>query len=116
MSKAGMIPKLNKQSVSQLRIFTPALRTQRTMLEIETRITAEQNTLLGLQNEIGDLQRELWNNPRSTAKVADRLQKLSVRLAAGLKEHAAAGLDQWFESLPFPLASILRAWQATPSR
>jgi hypothetical protein len=23
-------------------------------------------------------------------------------------------LDQWFETLPFPLASILRAWQATP--
>ena len=26
------------------------------------------------------------------------------------------GLDQWFETLPFPLASILRAWQATPSQ
>jgi hypothetical protein len=25
-------------------------------------------------------------------------------------------LDQWFETLPFPLASILRAWQATPSQ
>jgi hypothetical protein len=24
-------------------------------------------------------------------------------------------LDQWFETIPFPLASILRAWQATPS-
>jgi predicted transport protein len=25
-------------------------------------------------------------------------------------------VEQWFETLPFPLASILRAWQATPSQ
>jgi hypothetical protein len=31
-------------------------------------------------------------------------------------ERPVLGLEQWFETLPFPLASILRAWQATPSQ
>jgi hypothetical protein len=31
-------------------------------------------------------------------------------------EHQIPTLDHWFETLPFPLASILRAWQATPSQ
>jgi hypothetical protein len=86
------------------------------MLEIEARITAEQNTLLGLQNELGEFRRELWSNPRSAPNVDQRLAGLSSRLSGSLKQHAVAGLDQWFETLPFPLASILRAWQATPSQ
>ncbi len=44
------------------------------------------------------------------------MNNLSKRLGGGLKEHTAERLDQWFETLPFPLASILRAWQATPSQ
>jgi predicted transport protein len=32
------------------------------------------------------------------------------------RKRSVSGLEQWFETLPFPLASILRAWQATPSK
>ena len=115
--KSGaVIPKLNKQSLKELRVFVPDLQTQRSMLEIEARIIAEQNTLLGLQNELGEFRRELWANPRTAAHVEARLSGLSKRLGGGLKEQMAERLDQWFETLPFPLASILRAWQATPSQ
>ena len=38
---------------------------------------------------------------------------MSHRVSGNLKQHAVERLDQWFETLPFPLASILRAWQAT---
>lgn len=116
-SKSGaVIPKLNKQNLKELRVFVPDLQTQRRMLEIETRMTAEQNTLLGLQNELGEFRRELWANPQTAASVEERLSSLSKRLGGGIKEHTAERLDQWFETLPFPLASILRAWQATPSK
>jgi hypothetical protein len=47
--------------------------------------------------------------------VDKRLGQLSTRLTSGLKQHANERLDRWFETLPFPLASILRAWQATQS-
>lgn len=116
-SKTGtIIPKLNKQTLKELRVFVPDLQTQRRMLEIEARMTAEQNTLLGLQNELGEFRRELWANPRTAASVEQRVSGLSKRLDGGIKEHTAERLDQWFETLPFPLASILRAWQATESQ
>ena len=44
------------------------------------------------------------------------ISALSRRLGGEIKAHTAEHLDQWFETLPFPLASILRAWQATPSQ
>ncbi|MFN0076933.1 MAG: hypothetical protein ACKVY0_10690 [Prosthecobacter sp.] len=114
--KTGFIPKLNKQTLRELRVFVPDLQTQRKMLEIETRITAEHNTVMALQNEIAELRRELWANPKSAPQVQERIDALARRLAGGIKQHASESLDQWFETLPFPLASILRAWQATPTQ
>jgi len=115
-TKTGFIPKLNKQTLRELRVFVPDLQTQRMMLEIETRLTAEQNTVMALQNEIAELRRELWGNPTSAPRVEEKIAALAQRLAGEIKQHASATLDQWFETLPFPLASILRAWQATPSQ
>jgi hypothetical protein len=114
--KTGFIPKLNKQTLRELRVFVPDLQTQRQMLELETRIMAEHNTVTALQNEIAELRRELWANPKSSPQVRERIDGLAKRLAGGIKQHASESLDQWFETLPFPQASILRAWQATPSQ
>jgi hypothetical protein len=109
------IPKLNKQTLKKLQVFIPDLAAQQKMLEIEARLSAEENTLLSLQNDLLELRRELWSNPRSADTVSDRLGEFSARVAGELKEQASIGLDQWFETIPFPIASILRAWQATPS-
>ena len=85
-SKTGaVIPKLNKQTLKDLRVFVPDLQTQQTMLDIEARIAAEQNTLLGLQNELGEFRRELWANPRTSSDVEQRLRRLSTGLTAGSK-------------------------------
>jgi hypothetical protein len=115
-SSGAVIPKLNKQTLSELRVFVPDFPTQRMMLEIEGRIVAEQNTLLGLQSELGDFRRELWANPGAAEGVNQRLTGFSRQLAGGIKEHTVRSFDQWLETLPFPMASILRAWQATPSQ
>lgn len=109
------IPKLNSQTLKKLQIFIPDLATQRKMLDIEARLSAEENSLLGLQNDLSELRRELWRNPRSADGVDSRLNNFSSQFSANLTEQASIGLDQWFETIPFPLASILRAWQATPS-
>jgi hypothetical protein len=66
--------------------------------------------------ELTEFRRELWGNPRSSQSVVKPLSALSGRLSTGLKQHTEDRLDQWFETLPFPLASILRTWQATPSQ
>jgi hypothetical protein len=114
--KSGaVISKLNKQTLKRIQVFIPDLATQRKMLEIEARLSAEENTLLSLQNDLLELRRDLWRNPRSADTVSDRLEDFSARTAGELKQQAIMGLDQWFETIPFPIASILRAWQATPS-
>src|ERR1039458_4908435 len=116
-SKSGAyIPKLNKQTLTELRVFIPPIQRQKMMLDAEARIMAEQNTLLGLQSELAGLRRELWSNPGATKDVSERVAVLAKRLSGGIREHANERLDHWFETLPFPLASILRAWQATPSQ
>lgn len=117
LNKAGtVIPKLNKQTLKEIDIIVPDLETQQKMMEIETRITAEENTLLSLQNEIAELRRDLWNSPTSSEIVVQRLKALSDQLSGSLAQHALGNLDQWIETLPFPLSSILRSWQATPSQ
>ena len=115
-SKSGFIPRLNKQTLKELPVFVPDLKTQHAILHVETRITTEQVTVMALQNEITELRRELWANPKSAKDVQNRIDELARRLAGGVKQHASESLDHWFETLPFPLASILRAWQATPSQ
>ena len=115
-TKTGFILKFNKRTLMELRVFVPDLESQRQMLDTEARIMVEQNTVMALQNEIAELRRELWANPKSAPQVQERIGSLARRLAGGIKQHASETLEQWFETLPFPLASILRAWQATSTQ
>ena len=115
-TKTGFIPKLNLQTLESLMVFTPNIEMQGKLLEIETAIAAERNTVMSLQNELMQCERELWNTPQSAPSVFRRIKKLSNRLAGGLTEHASSDRMQWIEMLPFPLASILRAWEATPAQ
>jgi hypothetical protein len=116
LNKSGtVIPKLNKRTLKVIDIFVPDLQTQKKMLEIETLIASEENTILSLQNEIAELRRDLWNSPRSSASVVQRLDTLSGQLSGNIEQHALVNLKQWIETLPFPLSSILRSWQATAS-
>jgi hypothetical protein len=114
-AKAGFIPRLNIQRLRELRVFVPDLATQQRLIEVEAKIVAEKTTVMALQNELAELRREMWANPQATNEVERRLGNLAQRLSGNVKRHASETLSQWFETLPFPLASILRAWQTTPS-
>lgn len=116
-NKVGsVIPKLNNQKLKELWIFVPDLQKQESMLAIETRIAEERNTLLGMQNELSDFRRELWKRPRTSSQVNEQLKSFSARLSGSLRQHTAERLENWFETLPFPLASILRTWRTVPSQ
>jgi len=108
----GTLPKLNRESLLQMPVYVLEPEMQQRILAIEGKIAAEATTLSGLQNEIGELRRNLWSSPREFVKVEQAIEVLSTRLPASLK-HSEASLEQWFETLPFPMASILRRWQAT---
>ncbi len=116
-SKSGMtIPKLNTSGLKALQIFVPNLAIQKKILDIAAKLAAEQNTILGLQNDLDAMRRELWNSPDQCDDIDSRVQAFSGRLTAGISQHVSLTLGQWSEMLPFPLASILRAWQATPNQ
>lgn len=112
--QAGVIPKLNRSTLGFVQVHVPALSAQEAMMELEARLTAEQNVILGLQAEIADIRRTAWADPRTLDAARGKLEKVSKRLSVGLKEYTSQSLEAWYETLPFPLASILRAWQASP--
>lgn len=112
--QAGAIPKLNKATLGHVQVFLPALAAQEAMMELEARLTAEQNVILGLQAELADIRRTAWADPRTVDEAKGKLNEVSKRLSVGLKEYTSQSLEAWYETLPFPLASILRAWQASP--
>ena len=108
------IAKLNSSGLRQMQLLVPPLTTQRKILAVDQQLVNERAILRGLQNDLRSVERDLWSLSSDIEEVGDRLGALSTRLA-GAGPHVAWTLDQWFETLPFPLASILRAWQATPS-
>jgi len=112
--QAGFIPKLNKATLGHIQVFLPAPEAQEAMLELEARLTAEQNVILGLQAELAEIRRTAWADPRTLEQAKGKLDEVSKRLSVGLKEYTSQSLEAWYETLPFPLASILRAWQASP--
>ncbi|MBN2550305.1 MAG: N-6 DNA methylase [Anaerolineales bacterium] len=109
------ILRMNLQSIRGIRIYIPDLETQQSILATEASITSELNIILGLQNELVEYRRNLWADPRSQDRINQGLRFLSSRISGNMKNHTDESLELWFETLPFPLASILRAWQATES-
>lgn len=107
------IRKLNRAGVQDVMVLVPDLKTQTAILETETRIETERNTLMGLENDLASMRRELWADPSRLPEIDERVRAFSEQLASHATPLAATTLEQWFETLPFPLASILRAWQAS---
>lgn len=110
----GVIPKLNKTTLGEVLVFVPALPVQDALLELEGRLTAEHNVILGLQAELTAIRRAAWANPLALEVPREKLNAVTQRLSVGLKDYTTQSLEAWYETLPFPLASILRAWQASP--
>ncbi len=116
-SKSGaVIFKLTKQALQKLPVLIPDLQMQADILAIDARIVRESNILLGLEIELSEITDALWSDPRGIGEVEKRLATFSKSLGGKLREHTAESLEEWFETLPFPMASILRLWQATGAR
>jgi len=112
----GVVARLSRHSLQSLPVFVPPLSVQHKILEVESRIDREHNTVLAFDNEILALRRKLWSGPAQIPGVENELNTLSERLSGKVADYARTSLDHWFETLPFPLASILRAWQGTVSQ
>lgn len=112
--KTGIaIPKLNTTGLKKLPVVVPALHVQEQILNLEVQLRSEQNTLRSLQNDVLSLRRQLWSGATDVQETATQIREFSSRLNVDVAPQAAVTLEQWLGTLPFPLASVLRAWQAT---
>lgn len=111
--KAGTtIPFLNSAAIRSLRIILPPLSVQKEILEYEGHLASHEASLLGLQNDLEDARRHLWSQTEVDDTALASLARLEEQLSKKDSDEPSQGLENWIETLPFPLASILRTWQA----
>ncbi len=116
LSKTGTtIPKLNTKALMELPLLLPDINVQTEILNVQELIIAEKNILLGLQNEIQSIERELWSKPQENQEVKRKIKECSMQNTKADKR-AKAQIDLWIDTLPFPLASILRSWHTTSNK
>jgi hypothetical protein len=92
---SGYISKISKRRLEQGTLYLPDLREQ-------LRVSRADTQALTVQNEITELRELLWSQPQRVAEVEEELAARSIE----------DGLSSWEDTLPYPLASILRAYTA----
>lgn len=96
LSSGSIIFRINKSQLSKANIYLPDLKTQTKIVHLDASISDHLTQL-----EI--LKRELWDKPRHIKKVEKTIKSFADE----------NDLENWMETLPFPLASILWAYHAS---
>jgi hypothetical protein len=93
--RGATIPRIHPRELLDTPFFLPPFDVQR-------KVVAAQATLGRLRNELNELESSLWRRPRAIDKVEAEIRRLN-------KEDR---FQDWIESLPFPLASVLWRYHA----
>ena len=91
-------------------VYIPNLKTQDKLLSIDS--IEDKKIILGFLNYLEDLKKKLWKDSKSTEIVEKEIIN-SLKFSEKSQEKAETSLSNWLETIPFPLASILRKWQTT---
>jgi hypothetical protein len=89
------IPRINRRLLQDSVIFLIPLPDQR-------RVRDAQISIQRLRSELAELESRVWERPRQAVSVLDALSKVNHQ----------ERFEEWVETLPFPLASILRSYHA----
>lgn len=92
------VPRINKSNLEESILYLPPLSEQKkavTVLE----------TIQRLRTELIELEAEVWEKPRRISAINDALERVNHE----------ERFEDWIESLPFPIASILRSYHARDS-
>jgi len=95
MTSGSVIPKITKGTLAEISLPLPRLETQEQAVNVQRLMSHMRGRLQGLE-------RELWEQPATAARVSAALNALNP----------ADEFRTWLESLPFPLSSILYAYNA----
>ena len=89
------IPRINKDLLNESTLYLVPVSDQRQALEARSQIRR-------LRNELSEHESDIWERPRQVEHVIEALGKVNHE----------ERFEEWVETLPFPLASILRSYHA----
>lgn len=114
MNMSGItIPRLSRDKLNTLGVFVPKLEKQKSILEVGHKILTQKNMLTSLMSELSEYENKLWKDPSQLVNLNSEIDDFAFQTNPGNTVRAEQSLVEWIETLPFPLASILRAWDAT---
>lgn len=93
--KGAIIPRISSSLLLESNLYLPSLEDQRLGLEVGREIQR-------LRSELSELESKVWQQPQDANSVVEALRKIN---------HEERFSD-WLDTLPFPLASILRSYHA----
>jgi len=92
-----VLPRISKKSLKDADIYYPNMDTQRRLVHLD-------NEIIKMQGMLRSHSESIWNEPGDISRTEEVLEKLIE----------FDNIDYWIETLPFPLASILFKYRATP--
>jgi len=99
LETGGVIPRINKKALDLCEVYLPDLKTQQEVVENDAIIR-------DIQTQLKIEQKNLWKYPKKVNQVSKKLEKIDMRF----------NIQDWINSLPFPLASILWAYESEIDR
>ncbi len=90
-----IIPKINKSQLNKAMVYIPELSTQIEVRQVDAIIE-------GISSALETLKKQLWEQPGNAQKVQKLVNSLKLN----------ESFENWVDSLPFPLASILWVYHA----
>ena len=111
--QTGYIKTLTKSNLQSMDVYIPSLKRQEKLLSVDSKIEDKEKIILGFLNYLEDLKKKLWKEPNSIEIIEKEIDQFSLKFSEKSKEKADTSLSNWLETIPFPLASILRKWQTT---
>ncbi|MFV5936941.1 hypothetical protein ACLIJS_02550 [Mammaliicoccus sciuri] len=88
--------RINKSTLSRVVLYLPEHNTQENINEMQNKINE-------IKLELKEIENKVWNQPHKSQYLMKRLNNIN-------KED---GFQEWIDTLPFPLASILYKYYAT---
>lgn len=92
----AVIPQISKSQLSNCVLHLPDVKTQLELIEIDSKIDQ-------FSFRLDELKKNLWKQPRSYNSIAKELKSINQE----------DKLEDWIDTLPFPISSILWRYYAT---
>ena len=89
------IPRINRRRLEDVPFFLPTQENQR-------RVVKAQNNITRLKTGLGELEDKLWSKPAQVSSIENQISNF------GREDR----FDDWVETLPFPIASVLWRYHA----